>query len=441
MGSLAKRFVPVDPIDPAIINAILSLLGEQPDPPRRTRPTSFLSLFYRSAGLQIAGFAAPFFALGLYSLLALGFSEETVFTSLFFLGLAVFLIALPAAGALATAVALRDAVVAQASVTAVSPTDPSRRHADEQTVFGTRYVEHPRLGPFEDEFRVRRTWAPALVEGDVLDVLVHPDAPEAFFTIGLSDRPAHPVPHESLKKPRKTRRERVTYALSVIASLCASVGAQVGLTLWLGSDNTSFHPPKIVLAPNGRGVQAPTVIRGSGLFLVPMDGTPRRLLARIGKEVSGHYGLKWRMLGRIRSERGSFEERRNQLGGGALVDELSGGYPTSRMRVAIIGITNGDLYWEGAPTDRFAFATVAGTRYAVVSTARLDPRNWGARDVHRLDERLEKLVTRYVGSLYFRLLRADDSDSVMRTFIRSLADVDSMSDDYCPQRPSAVETC
>jgi hypothetical protein len=166
------------------------------------------------------------------------------------LGFSVLLIALPAMGALATAVALRDALVAQASVIAVSRSGPSRRrNVDEQTVFGKRYVEHPRLGPFEDEFRLRRTWAPALVEGNVLDVLVHPDAPEAFFTVGLSDRPAHPVAHESLRAPRKTRREWVIYALGSIAALCASLGA-----LWLASHKASFHRPRIALAPNGKGV-------------------------------------------------------------------------------------------------------------------------------------------------------------------------------------------
>jgi hypothetical protein len=372
MRFFAKRFVPVDPTDPAIINATLSLLGEQPDPPRRTRSTSFLSLFYRRVGLRLAGLAAPFFALGLYSWLASGFSRETAFTVLVFLGLALLLLALPALVALATAVSLRDALVGQAVVTAVSQQDPSRRrHGDEQTVFGTRYVEHPRVGPFADEFRLRRTWAPALVEGDVLDVLVLPDAPKAFFTIGLSDRVAHPVPHESLRAPGKTRRQRVAYVLGVIASLCASLGVHIGLALWLGGGEASFHPPKIVLAPNGKGVQAPGPIHGSGLFLVPVDGISRRLLARVGREVSAHYGLRWSILGRIRSEQGSFDELRHQLVGGALVNELFRGYPTSRMRVAIIGVTNGDLYWEGAPGDNFDLR-----RLRTHATPSSPPRAW-----------------------------------------------------------------
>jgi predicted Zn-dependent protease len=96
----------------------------------------------------------------------------------------------------------------------------------------------------------------------------------------------------------------------------------------------------------------------------------------------------------------------------------------------LIGITDYDMYirqyrWQ------FAFAWRQDERFAVVSSARMDPVSFGEEpDEELLHTRLRKVVTKTVGIMHYRLPQSTDLDSVMYGPILGLDDLDSVGEDF-----------
>lgn len=96
----------------------------------------------------------------------------------------------------------------------------------------------------------------------------------------------------------------------------------------------------------------------------------------------------------------------------------------------LIGITAYDMYIRQERWG-FAFAWRQDGRFAVVSTARMDPENFEeppAPDL--LHTRLRKVVTKTVGLMHYRLPQSTDLDSVMYGPILGLDDLDSVGEDF-----------
>ena len=53
---------------------------------------------------------------------------------------------------------------------------------------GHRIVHHPRLGDFRDEFAIGGSWIGSITEGSVMEVLVTPDEPTAYISLGVRRR-------------------------------------------------------------------------------------------------------------------------------------------------------------------------------------------------------------------------------------------------------------
>ncbi len=101
-----------------------------------------------------------------------------------------------------------------------------------------------------------------------------------------------------------------------------------------------------------------------------------------------------------------------------------------------------DVFWSQRPDWRFVFGVVGNDGYAVLATARMDPANLGRpSDAMLMQTRLTKMVTRYVGELYFQLPRSDNPRSVLRRSILGVDDLDAATDAYCPDRPAEIESC
>src|SRR5215468_4521257 len=96
----------------------------------------------------------------------------------------------------------------------------------------------------------------------------------------------------------------------------------------------------------------------------------------------------------------------------------------------LIGITAQDMYIRGKDW-RFAFAYSEPDRWAVISTARMDP-TWYAQPAHPalLRKRLRKMVTRAIGILHFRYAEVSNQRSVMSGPILSLEDLDRIPEDF-----------
>jgi predicted Zn-dependent protease len=199
--------------------------------------------------------------------------------------------------------------------------------------------------------------------------------------------------------------------------------------------------PHISLAPAGQGSPAPKPLGGAGFYLVPLDGTSEPRLRRVAGQLSRQLALRAQMMPRLRSETVDFDRDRKQLLGDALYWRVREAFPARKPPVAVIGVTDGDLYWEKASW-RFALGVKDDWGYGVVSTARMDPRNLGdPPNEELLDRRLRKRVTRYVGELYFRLPRSENPRSVLGPTLAGVEELDAMSEEFCPARPGERVSC
>jgi predicted Zn-dependent protease len=103
-----------------------------------------------------------------------------------------------------------------------------------------------------------------------------------------------------------------------------------------------------------------------------------------------------------------------------------------------IVITGADIYLPSQPGWRYAFgmmrdyATQASGESAgigVISYFRMDNRVYGLRpDKGRLNSRLRKLVTKYVGVMHYELETTPDPDSVLYNSILGVDDLDHMGE-------------
>ena len=208
------------------------------------------------------------------------------------------------------------------------------------------------------------------------------------------------------------------------------------------SGGREFRAPALEVVPDGQGHPGSQPVRETGVFLVPLDRTPTATLEELANRFRRRYAAPTQVLARIRSERHTVSAERKQLDGAALINELAHAYPAPNARTVIIGVTHHDIFFSGAPDDRFTFGVRAATRNAVVSTARMNPVNYGLEpDAELLRQRLEKMTLRYLGELYFRLPRVSNDRSVLRDSIRSLSDIDEMTNAFCPSRPRALSGC
>lgn len=215
-----------------------------------------------------------------------------------------------------------------------------------------------------------------------------------------------------------------------------------------------FNAPSPLLAQRGDSPAPREPIRQAGLYLVPMDRTPRPLVADVGRRLDRVYGVRHRILGRahgvrhrilprLRSHSHAYDSDREQLVGDALLTQLAHTYPVSTQAAAVIGLTDADLYWAGASGDKFAFGVVHEDGYGVISSARMDPRNYGDDpDQSLLEERIEKMTARYLARLVFDLQPTSaNEESVVRDSIRGLDDLDEMTNRICPDRPHSLNPC
>lgn len=98
-------------------------------------------------------------------------------------------------------------------------------------------------------------------------------------------------------------------------------------------------------------------------------------------------------------------------------------------RIVVIAITDQDL-WAGQGQNEWMFGKWSAARVAVVSYARMDPQWFGLEaDAALLASRLQRVVARYIGKLYFELPWSSDSTSLLYNDLRSIDGIDRLSND------------
>lgn len=180
-------------------------------------------------------------------------------------------------------------------------------------------------------------------------------------------------------------------------------------------------------------VEGPRQLQGRGrVYFVPLGNFPARRLEQLVAYYKDRYGLAIETVSAVPLGPGVADVERRQLiaeelvvlmrrGHGALADD---------PQAILIGFTSGDMYIQQY-TWRFAFAFRADQSAAVVSSARMDPSNYGEPpDPELLQERLRKMVSKQIGILHFGLPQSGDRRSVMYGPILGRDDLDSIGEDF-----------
>jgi predicted Zn-dependent protease len=154
------------------------------------------------------------------------------------------------------------------------------------------------------------------------------------------------------------------------------------------------------------------------------------------RDLAGHYekrlGVRVDFQPAIPIEESAIDFKRRQLIGEELIDLMKRRLPqlADDPSVMIMGITNGDMYTRHKNW-RFAFAVREAGRFAVVSTARMDPVNFGLpSDQAVLSGRLTKMATKQLGLQYYGLRERKEKTSVLFSPILGLDDLDEVSGEF-----------
>jgi tetratricopeptide (TPR) repeat protein len=97
----------------------------------------------------------------------------------------------------------------------------------------------------------------------------------------------------------------------------------------------------------------------------------------------------------------------------------------------VIGLTDEDMYIRHNQNWQWAFGYWTQRRFAIVSSARMNPANLGgaANDV-LTEARLRKMLLKNIGVLYYNYPTNYDPKSVLYDEVRGVEDLDKMGDDF-----------
>ena len=175
-------------------------------------------------------------------------------------------------------------------------------------------------------------------------------------------------------------------------------------------------------------------VAAADVYIVPLDrpawyADGAFSLLKLQHELSGR-GLKTMLTAPLAITKGVYDATRHQLNGDALSDALDSAYARdpSAWPPTVIGVTSLDMYSPTFADDRFALMASHGRGHAgftVISTARMHSGFLAAGSAADL----EKMALRAVGLYFYRLPRTG-SWTVMHDPIRSLDDLEQMSDQY-----------
>jgi len=165
---------------------------------------------------------------------------------------------------------------------------------------------------------------------------------------------------------------------------------------------------------------------------VPVGEFPATSLEHLVAHYRDRYGLAIETLTAVPLEPTAVDLLRQQLVAEELIALMKRRYPrlANDPKAILIGMTPYDMYIREY-TWRFAFAWREDGRFAVVSSARMDPVNVGEpADADLLHTRLRKIISKTIGLMHYRLPESEDRNSVLYGPILSLEDLDSIGEDF-----------
>jgi tetratricopeptide (TPR) repeat protein len=168
------------------------------------------------------------------------------------------------------------------------------------------------------------------------------------------------------------------------------------------------------------------------LYLVPLGTFPRASLDRLVAHYKQKTGVDAIPMAPIPLALSIVDRRRQQVIAEEAITFMTRKYPklAEDPNAIVIGLTTDDIYVR-EKSWQFAFCYRMRGRFAVVSSARLDPVNLGepAND-ELLERRLRKIVLKNIGILYYWLPTNYNPNSVLYDEVYSVEDIDNMGENF-----------
>jgi len=168
------------------------------------------------------------------------------------------------------------------------------------------------------------------------------------------------------------------------------------------------------------------------LYFVPLSSFSAASLSKLANYCKQKTGIEVTLIQPVPFALSTIDKQRQQVIAEEAIDLIKLRYPNlaADPNAIVIGLTDADMYirkydWQ------FAFTYRKEGRFAVVSTARMNPVNLGApaNDV-LLESRMRKMVLKDIGLLYYLFTSNRNPESVLYEGVKGVDDLDKMGEDF-----------
>ena len=168
------------------------------------------------------------------------------------------------------------------------------------------------------------------------------------------------------------------------------------------------------------------------ITFVPLGEFSEPLLTDLVQQYQRTLGVHIERHPPIPIPEGVIDYSRRQIVGERLIALMKEQLPEQAhdQSVMLVGFTHGDMYMANKNW-QFAFAVRELGRFAVISTARMDPMSFGLPpDQEVLRTRLGKMVTKQIGLYFYGLPERHEKTSVLFSPILGVDDLDEVSSEF-----------
>ncbi len=167
------------------------------------------------------------------------------------------------------------------------------------------------------------------------------------------------------------------------------------------------------------------------LYLIPLNNFSTGSLNRLVSYYKERNGIDAITTKPLPLRLAAMDKRRQQLVAEEVIDLIKRTYPklVEDPNAILIALTDEDMYirkknWQ------YAFSYRTQGRFAVVSSARMNPVNFGdPADNDLLERRMRKMVSKNIGLLYYQMPANHDPKSVLYNDVMGVEDLDRMGED------------
>ncbi|HKG47493.1 MAG TPA: tetratricopeptide repeat protein [Pyrinomonadaceae bacterium] len=168
------------------------------------------------------------------------------------------------------------------------------------------------------------------------------------------------------------------------------------------------------------------------LYFVPLGNFSAASVARLVNYCKQKTGIQVIVTQPVPLALTTVDKRRQQVIAEEAIQLMRLRYPelTADPNAILIGVTDQDMY-VGTKKWEYAFSYRMQGRFAVVSSARMNPFNVGGSANEALTEsRMRKMILKNIGAIYYLLPLNHDPKSVLYEDVAGVEDLDNMGEDF-----------